>query len=86
MENAIPFSVLESDPSVAELEKMLTRTESVLPFDTLILTPKNAEKIFNGQRVKTEQTDGLYKLYKDEMFYGLAEVENGLAKAKIKLC
>lgn len=86
LENAIPFSVLESDPSVAELEKMLTRTESVLPFDALILTPKNAEKIFNGQRVKTEQTDGLYKLYKEEVFYGIAEVESGLAKAKIKLC
>lgn len=86
LKNALPFSVLEADPSVAELEKMLIPTESVLPFDTLLLTPKTAEKIFNGQRVKTEQTDGLYKLYKEEVFYGLAEVENGLAKAKIKLC
>ena len=86
LENAIPFSVLETDPFVAELEKMLIPTERVLLFDTLILSKKEEEKILNGQRVKTEQKDGLYKLYKESLFYGVAEVENGLAKAKIKLC
>jgi hypothetical protein len=43
-------------------------------------------KIFNGLAVETGEQDGLYKLYKNEEFYGLAMVENGKAKAKTKLC
>lgn len=83
---AIPFSVLESDPSVAALEELIIPTERVLPISDLCLTEKNAEKLFNGQRVAVDEEDGLYKIYKDGLFYGVAEVKNGLAKAEIKLC
>ena len=30
--------------------------------------------------------DGLYKLYNGESFYGIAEINQGKAKAKTKLC
>jgi len=50
------------------------------------LSEKNAEKIFNGMTVFVDDADGLYKLYKDDSFYGIAEVANGKAKAKTKLC
>lgn len=83
---SIPFSLLEKDPTVEELEKYLIPTESVLPFDVLSLTEKQAEKLYNGQRIAVEKADGLYKIYKDGNFYGIAEVLNGLAKAKTKLC
>ncbi|MBQ2769065.1 MAG: tRNA pseudouridine(55) synthase TruB [Clostridia bacterium] len=83
---AIPFSILESDPSVAALEELIIPTERVLPIPDLLLTEKNAGRLFNGQRVATEEEDGLYKIYKDGAFYGIAEVKNGLAKAEIKLC
>ncbi len=86
IKNAIPFSLLEQDLPVAELEKYLIPTESVLPFPTLVLTDKNPERIFNGMAVETAQADGLYKLYKEENFYGIAEVKEGKAKAKTKLC
>ena len=86
LENAIPFSILEQDLSAEELEKYLIPTESVLPFEKLLLTDKNAVKIFNGLAVDAEQVDGLYKLYKDGLFYGIAEIKNGKAKAKTKLC
>ena len=86
VEKAIPFSLLEEDLSVEELEKYLIPTESVLPFESLILTDKNAVKIFNGLAVEAEQADGLYKLYKDNLFYGIAEIKDGKAKAKTKLC
>ena len=86
VEKAVPFSLLEEDLPVVELEKYLIPTESVLPFDKLLLTEKNAVKIFNGLAVETGQSDGLYKLYKDESFYGIAEIKEGKAKAKIKLC
>ncbi len=86
LEKSIPFSLLEKDPSVEELEKYLIPTESVLPFEILPLTEKQAEKLYNGQRIAVERADGLYKIYKDGGFYGIAEVSNGLAKAKTKLC
>ena len=86
IENAIPFSVLEKDPSIEELKEYMIPTESVLPFERLALTEKESEKIFHGQYVPVSVADGTYKLYQGELFYGLAEVQKGLAKAKTKLC
>ena len=84
LQNAIPFDVLEKDPSLEELEKYLIPTDSVLPFETLSLTETELSKILQGQRVKTDVADGLYKIYTADGFYGLAEVLEGLAKAKTK--
>lgn len=86
IKNAIPFSILEEDLPVSELEKYLIPTESVLPFPALVLTDKKPERIFSGMAVETAQADGLYKLYQGEKFYGIAEVKSGFAKAKTKLC
>ena len=83
---AIDFEVLQQDPSLEELEKYLIPTQNVLPFDDLLLSEKDSQRLFNGQRVAVENTNGLYKIYKDGFFYGVAEVKNGLAKAEIKLC
>jgi tRNA pseudouridine55 synthase len=82
----IDFEVLQQDPSIEELEKYLIPTQNVLPFEDLLLSEKDSQKLFNGQRVAVEKTDGLYKIYKDGVFYGVAEVKGGLAKAEIKLC
>ena len=86
LDKAIPFSLLESDPSIEELEKWLIPTESVLPYESLLLDEKQSAKIFQGQQVRVERENGLYKIYKDGGFYGIAEVKDGLAKAKTKLC
>ena len=86
LEKAIPFSLLESDPSMEELEKYLIPTASVLPFADLKLDEKQTVKILQGQQVRVDEADGLYKLYNTDGFYGVAEVTNGLAKAKTKLC
>ena len=86
LENALPFDFFEGDPSVEELEKYIIPTESVLPFERLILNEKQEKKLLQGQQVCVEQTDGLYKIYQNDAFYGLAEVESGRAKAKTKLC
>lgn len=83
---AIPFSVFEQDPTMEELEKYLIPTERVLPFATLELSGKNYERIFNGVAVPVDVEDGTYKIYNEESFYGIAEVKNGYAKTKIKLC
>jgi tRNA pseudouridine55 synthase len=86
LQNAIPFEVLEKDPPLEELEKYLIPTDSVLPFETLALTEVEMGRILQGQRVKTSVADGIYKIYTADGFYGLAEVLDGLAKAKTKLC
>ncbi len=86
LEKAIPLSLLNSDPPLEELEKWLIPTEEVLPLGVLPLTEGEERKLCNGLRVPTRQADGLYKTYVGGEFYGLAEVERGLAKAKTKLC
>ena len=86
LQNAIPFEVLEQDPSVEELEQYLIPTDSVLPFETLPLTDQEVGRILQGQRVKTDMVGGIYKMYTADGFYGLVEVADGLAKAKTKLC
>lgn len=86
LEKAIPFSLLEKDPTMEELEDWLIPTESVLPYEDLLLNEKQSEKLFHGQQVRVEQVDGLYKIYNADGFYGIAEVKDGLAKAKTKLC
>ena len=86
LQNAIPFSVLEQDPPLEELQKYLIPTEDVLAYEKLELTEKQEIKLYNGQRVAVDCPDGLYKIYQNSVFYGIGEVENGLAKAKTKLC
>ena len=86
LQNAIPFDVLEKDPSIEELEQYLIPTDSVLPFENLPLTEQEVGRILQGQRVKTGVADGIYKMYTADGFYGLVEVVDGLAKAKTKLC
>ncbi len=83
---ALPYVLLESDPSIEALEELLIPTERVLPFEELLLTDAQAGRLYNGQRVAVDYEDGLYKIYREGDFYGLAEVNAGLAKAKIKLC
>lgn len=86
LENALPFSFFEDEPPLEELEKYLIPTESVLPFARLELDERQEKKLLQGQQVCVEVQDGTYKIYNDESFYGLAEVVEGKAKAKIKLC
>ncbi len=86
LENALPFAYLEGDPTVEELEKYLIPTERVLPLPELTLSERQEERLYHGQRVEVESPDGLYKIYQAGSFYGVAEVAQGLAKAKTKLC
>ncbi len=83
---AVDYSILEEEPSVEALEALIIPTERVLPLDELLLTDSQAERLYHGQRVGVEYDDGLYKIYQEGNFYGVAEVVGGLAKAKIKLC
>ena len=83
---AIDFADLEKDPALSWLEAHIIPTQDVLPFADLRLPEKEMDRIFHGMTVFTSAQDGIYKIYQGESFYGLAEVKNGKAKAKTKLC
>ena len=86
LENALPFSAFENDPTLEELEKFLIPTQKVLSFETLRANGKTAEKLLHGLAVEVDANDGFYKLELNGEFYGVAEVKESKAKAKIKLC
>ena len=86
LQNAIPFSLLEQDLPVEELEKYLIKTENVLSYPKLALTQAEETRLLHGLYVETDAQDGVYKIYQGECFYGLAIVQDGKAKAKTKLC
>ncbi len=86
IDNALPYAELEKDPTLQDLKAVLIPTESVLPFEKLALVGGEERRFFNGLAVETDKQDGLYKVYKDDAFYGVAEVKDGKAKAKTKLC
>ena len=86
LENSIPYSVLENDPPLEELEKYISPTESVLPFPVFTATEKDERMLFNGMTVFCNNPDGLYKVYQNDKFYGILQVENNRAKIKTKLC
>ena len=84
--HTIDFADLEKDPDLSWLQANIIPTQDVLPFADLRLPEKDMAKLFNGMTVFTDAQDGTYKIYQNDLFYGLAEVNKGKAKAKIKLC
>ena len=82
LENAVDVDTLTEE----NIASAVIPTQDVLPFDTLVLTSSKAYKIFDGVAIETDAKDGLYKFYKEESFYGIAEVRSGKAKIKTKLC
>ena len=82
LENAVDVDTLTED----NIASAVIPTQDVLPFDTLVLTSPKAYKIFDGVAIETDEKDGLYKFYKEDRFYGIAEVCSGKAKIKTKLC
>ena len=82
LENAVNVEDLTEE----NIQKMVIPTDTVLPFPVLELTSPKKDKIFDGVAIPTDSPDGEYKFYRDGVFYGIAEVVNGKAKIKTKLC
>lgn len=82
----IENSVRAEDLSEDNLQSYLIPTESLLPFESFYAEGVTAKKLFNGLTVKCNLADGIYKIYNENDFYGLAAVEAGNIKIRIKLC
>ncbi|MDE6505043.1 MAG: tRNA pseudouridine(55) synthase TruB [Clostridia bacterium] len=82
----IENSVKSEDLSYENIKNHIIPTESVLPYGEIFPDKKDSHKLFNGLSVYSEKPDGIYKIYKDGAFYGIAEVKQSILKVRTKLC
>lgn len=84
------FFELSSAVSPEQLTKENWRSFAIAP-DAVFAMPAcdicggDAIRLRNGLKLDTGMQDGEYKLYFDGVFYGIAAVEKGLLRAKVKL-
>ena len=83
---SIENSVKSEDLTEDNIENYIIPTENLLPFDSIYPDEKTGFKLFNGLAVNCKKQDGVYKIYKDGTFYGLAEVKQSILKVRTKLC
>lgn len=82
--------LLENAVSPIELTRenwreFLIPTDGVIAFPSLRFDGVRAVRLKNGLTQPCNEANGEYKLYLEGDFYGIAEVENGLVRAKVKL-
>lgn len=78
-ENAVRLEELTPE----NWSRYLIRTEDVLPFPPLTVTDP---RFYHGIHLPCEREEGVYKIYNEEGFYGLARVANGTLYPEKKLC
>ena len=83
---SIENSVKSEDLTEENISNFIIPTESLLPFESIYPNKDTGFKLFNGLAVSCEKQDGIYKIYKDGVFYGLAEVKQSILKVRTKLC
>ncbi len=62
---------------VNDIERYLITPDKVINYPNLILTERQAVRLLNGLYDDYSVKDGLYKVYKEEYFWGVGEVTNG---------
>lgn len=82
IETAVRTENLNAD----DIEKYIIPTENVLPYESIMPEGVDAKRLFNGLSVKCNFADGIYKIYKDGLFYGLAQTSQSVLKVIKKLC
>lgn len=82
IENSVPTQSLTAE----NVNNYIIPTENVLPYDVIQVDGDDAKKLFNGVAVNCAYPDGIYKIYKDGLFYGLAQASQYVLKVIKKLC
>lgn len=78
-ENAVLLETLTAD----NIAQYIVRTEDVLPFPEMVV---NDSRFYNGIHLPCDREEGLYKIYNEDGFYGLARVTRGKLYPEKKLC
>ena len=88
-ERSGPFTLENSvAPDALRAESWCDRLippQDVFSMPALSFAGEEARRLRNGQRLRAEQPCGEYKLWLDGAFYGIARVEEGAVRAKVKL-
>ena len=82
LESSVKTELLDCD----NVSKYIIPTESVLSYESLYPDEKSSFKLFNGLSVTCDKPNGLYKIYREGNFYGIAEVAESILKVRTKLC
>ncbi len=64
----------------------LVPPDAVFEMPSLDFDGKDAWRLRNGQALACAEKAGSYKLYLDDEFYGIAESDGALLRAKVKIC
>lgn len=88
-EKSGPFSLESSvkpdNLNETNLKDLLIPTDSVFDMPALYFSDGQAKKLANGIALPFEGGDGDYKLYFDGEFYGIANIQGGVIRTKVKL-
>lgn len=71
---------------LADWRSCLISPDAVFDMPSVDFDGGDAKKLKNGLSLGFPGKDGLYKLYLDDEFYGIAEVKEGRVRAKAKIC
>lgn len=77
------FFSKESSITVEQLEKadnpcdLIIKSDAVLPFEKIILSKAQGEKLLNGVYERYDIDDGIYKIYCENEFWGVGNCLNG---------
>ena len=62
------------------VERFLIAPERSLNFEEICLSNQQAQRILDGIFDKTKFKDGLYKVFNEQDFWGVGQVEDGVLK------
>ncbi len=82
IEHSVDSDILTKD----NISSYIIPTEDVISYEKISLYDKDAGKVKNGVKIKISYPDGFYKVYLDDMFYGIGEIKDNCLKIKTKLC
>lgn len=69
--------------SLEDKDKFFTIEEIMKDKESYYLNNDELKKLINGVKIQTNLKDGLVKIYSNQKFIGLGEVENKFLKRKI---
>jgi tRNA pseudouridine55 synthase len=55
--------------------------EPLQKYQAIYLENDEGKKYMNGVKIKTEENDGLYRIYLDNNFFGIGKIEKGILKS-----
>ena len=79
IDNAVPIDDLTEE---TDLNKFVIKPQDVIDLPDLVLEKSAAKRLIDGLKDEFAFADGLYKVYNEDEFWGIGEVDGGVIKMK----